>query len=51
MQWIIKVLADAWEGMFGSIEYELVMKKIQVQEIAVEWEDGGNDNMVPQYKK
>ena len=22
-----KVLADAWEGMFGSIEYELVMKK------------------------
>ncbi len=40
-----KSFADAWEGMFGSIEYELVMKKDTSQEIVVEWEDGGNDVM------
>ena len=31
--------------MFGSIEYELVMKKDTAEEIVVEWEDGGNDVM------
>jgi len=40
-----KSFADAWEGMFGSIEYELVMKQDTSQEIVVEWEDGGNDVM------
>ena len=40
-----KSFADAWEGMFGSIEYELVMKQDTTQEIVVEWEDGGNDVM------
>lgn len=35
-----KSFAEAWEGMFGSLEYDLVMKKDRVQRMEVQWEDG-----------
>jgi len=37
--------AAAWEGKFGSIEYELVMSKDKAKEIVVEWENGTIDIM------
>jgi DNA polymerase elongation subunit (family B) len=38
-----KSFADAWEGMFGSIEYELVMAQDIDKEIVLEWENGSHD--------
>ena len=38
-----KSFADAWEGMFGSIEYELVMSQDIEKEIVLEWENGSHD--------
>jgi DNA polymerase elongation subunit (family B) len=38
-----KSFAAAWEGMFGSIEYEAVMKKDKAFEITIDWEDGKVD--------
>jgi DNA polymerase elongation subunit (family B) len=35
--------AAAWEGKFGSNEYELVMSRDRVQEIIVDWESGSTD--------
>ena len=35
--------ALAWEGKFGSNEYELVMSKDRVKEIIIDWEDGRHD--------
>jgi len=35
--------AAAWEGKFGSNEYELVMAKDIAQEIIVDWESGSSD--------
>ena len=35
--------AAAWEGKFGSNEYELVMAKDKAQEIIVDWESGSSD--------
>ena len=35
----------AWEGKFGSNEYELVMAKDKAKEIVVEWENGTVDIM------
>lgn len=32
--------ADAWEGLFGSLEYIAVMEKQLGTEITVDWEDG-----------
>jgi DNA polymerase elongation subunit (family B) len=32
--------ADAWEGLFGSFEYESVMKQEIGTEITVDWQDG-----------
>jgi DNA polymerase elongation subunit (family B) len=37
--------AAAWEGKFGSVEYELVMSKDKAKEIVVEWENGTVDIM------
>lgn len=37
--------AAAWEGKFGSIEYELVMSKDRVRDIVVDWENGQSDVM------
>lgn len=37
--------AAAWEGKFGSIEYELVMAKDKAKEIVVEWFNGTVDIM------
>jgi len=34
--------AAAWEGKFGTVEYELVMSKDKAQEIIVDWENGEN---------
>jgi len=35
--------ADAWEGMFGSLEYQAVMNKEIGTEITIDWEDGSNE--------
>jgi DNA polymerase elongation subunit (family B) len=35
--------AAAWEGKFGSNEYELVMAKDKAQDIIIDWETGSTD--------
>ena len=35
--------AGAWEGKFGSNEYEMVINKDRVREINIDWEDGRSD--------
>ena len=35
-----KSFAEAWEGEFGSKEYQMVMAQDKATEIVVEWEDG-----------
>ena len=35
--------ASAWEGKFGSNEYELVMIQDKAKDIIVDWEDGSTD--------
>ena len=37
--------AAAWEGKFGSNEYEFVMSKDKTNEIIIDWEDGHSDVM------
>lgn len=37
--------AAAWEGKFGSNEYELVMSKDNVSPITIDWEDGSSDEL------
>jgi DNA polymerase elongation subunit (family B) len=37
-----KSFASAWEGMFGSIEYEAVMRKDKAFDITIDWENGEN---------
>jgi len=38
-----KTFAEAWEGKFGSTEYQMVMDQDKVDEIVVEWEKGPNE--------
>ena len=38
-----KSFADAWEGMFGSLEYEAVMKGEAGTEITIDWVNGASD--------
>ena len=40
-----KSFAAAWEGQFGSLEYELVMEKNVSKEIIIDWEDGNEDTL------
>ena len=35
-----KSFAGAWEGRFGTIEYEAVMEKRRDISITVDWENG-----------
>ena len=35
--------ADAWEGMFGTIEYTAVMNQEIGTEITIDWEDGSSE--------
>jgi DNA polymerase elongation subunit (family B) len=35
--------ADAWENMFGSLEYQAVMNLEAGTEITIDWESGGSD--------
>jgi DNA polymerase elongation subunit (family B) len=35
--------ADAWEDMFGSMEYEAVMRGDAGVEITIDWQNGGSD--------
>jgi len=35
-----KSFAAAWEGMFGTIEYDAVMKQDKAIEITIDWENG-----------
>jgi DNA polymerase elongation subunit (family B) len=35
--------ADAWEGMFGTIEYTAVMNQEIGTEITIDWEDGNSE--------
>jgi DNA polymerase elongation subunit (family B) len=37
--------ADAWENMFGSLEYTAVMNAEPGTEITIDWETGGSDIM------
>ena len=37
--------AEAWEGLFGSLEYTSVMKGEIGTEIIIDWEQGGSDTM------
>jgi len=37
-----KSFAAAWEGMFGTVEYEAVMEKRRDTEITIDWEDGNS---------
>jgi DNA polymerase elongation subunit (family B) len=37
--------AEAWEGKFGSNEYEFVMNQDRVNDIIIDWEDGRTDVM------
>ncbi len=37
--------AGAWEGKFGSDEYESVMAREVGREITIDWENGGNDTL------
>jgi len=38
-----KSFASAWEGMFGSLEYEAVMRQDKAYEINVDWQNGEQD--------
>lgn len=38
-----KSFAAAWEGLFGSLEYEAVMERNVAKEIIIDWEGGGSD--------
>jgi len=40
-----KSFAAAWEGRFGSLEYDAVMEKRKDLEITVDWENGESDSM------
>jgi len=40
-----KSFAAAWEGKFGSLEYEAVMAREVGREIVIDWEGGGNDTL------
>ena len=38
-----KSFASAWEGMFGSLEYEAVMRQDKAYEITIDWKNGDQD--------
>ena len=38
-----KSFAASWEGKFGTLEYEAVMRKDKAFEITVDWENGDSD--------
>jgi DNA polymerase elongation subunit (family B) len=40
-----KSFAAAWEGKFGSLEYEAVMNREVGRDITIDWEDGGSDTL------
>ena len=40
-----KSFASAWEGKFGSMEYDAVMAKEVGREITIDWEEGGEDTL------
>lgn len=35
-----KSFAAAWEGMFGTLEYDLIMNKDKATSLIIDWEDG-----------
>ena len=40
-----KSFAAAWEGKFGSLEYDYVMEQRKDIEITIDWENGESDNL------
>jgi len=40
-----KSFANAWEGIFGSLEYSAVMNREVGRDIVIDWEDGGHDEL------
>ena len=40
-----KSFAAAWEGKFGSLEYEAVMNREVGRELTIDWENGGSDTL------
>ena len=39
-----KSFASAWEGQFGSVEYEAVMAKEVGRQLTIDWEEGGGED-------
>ena len=37
--------AAAWEGVFGSLEYEYVMNQDIAKDVTIDWETGGSDTL------
>jgi DNA polymerase elongation subunit (family B) len=40
-----KSFASAWEGKFGSAEYDAVMAREVGRDITIDWEEGGSDTL------
>ena len=40
-----KSFAAAWEGLFGSLEYEAVLEKNVAKDLTIDWEGGGSDTL------
>jgi len=40
-----KSFANAWEGKFGSVEYEAVMNREVGRELTIDWESGESDTL------
>jgi DNA polymerase elongation subunit (family B) len=40
-----KTFAASWEGLFGSLEYESVMKREKGTDVIIDWEAGNSDTL------
>lgn len=38
-----KSFADAWENLFGTLEYTAIMERDPAVEVTIDWEDGGSE--------
>jgi DNA polymerase elongation subunit (family B) len=38
-----KSFADAWEGLFGTLEYTAIMERDPAVEVTIDWEDGASE--------
>lgn len=40
-----KTFTAAWENMFGTLEYEAIMKKDNAFDVTIDWNEGGSDTL------